>query len=109
VFPMYVDVDKAVAQALSLRIGDLEKRVDAIEARVQAPSNTDDAIEGETDFKKACGSVGYSEKQILSHDRAGELQDARYQIARILVRGGLTVREISRIMRRSCRSIQRMI
>lgn len=106
---MYVDIDKAVAEALSIRIGGLERRLEAIEARLQAPSDTDEAIEGSTDFKKACSSMGFTEKQILSHDRTGELQDARYQIARILIRGGLTVREVSRIMRRSCRSIQRMV
>lgn len=105
---MFVNIDKAVAEALSMRIESLEKRVSSIEGRVHT-SGTDETVEGGTDFKKACHSLGFSEKQILSHDRTGSLQDARYQIARILVRGGLTVREVSRIMRRSCRSIQRMI
>ena len=103
---MYVDVDKAVAQALSLRLGALEKRVELLEGKASHPQPEEG---GSTDFKKVCGGLGYTERQILSHDRKGELQDARYQIARILVRGGLTVREVSRIMRRSCRSIQRMI
>ncbi|NDB94978.1 MAG: hypothetical protein EBZ78_02275 [Verrucomicrobia bacterium] len=106
---MYVDMDKAVAEALSMRVGALEKRVGLLESRMQSHPSPDDGIEGGTDFKKACTTLGFTEKQILSHDRTGELQDARYQIARILIRGGLTVREISRIMRRSCRSIQRMI
>lgn len=108
-FQMFVNIDKAVAEALSLRVSSLEGRVTSLESKMQSPSGLDDGIGGETDFRKACHSVGFSEKQILSHDRTGELQDARYQVARILVRGGLSIREISRIMRRSCRSIQRMV
>lgn len=102
---MFVNIDKAVAEALTMRVESLEKRVSTIEGRSQQNPSPDDG----TDFRKVCNKLGFTEKEILSHDRRGELQDARYQVARILIRGGLTVREVSRIMRRSCRSIQRMI
>ena len=114
---MYIEIDRAVAQALGLRISELERRVDNLEAGarfVTSPvpdgvsSAEDEKIHGSKDFGTACQATGFTQKQILSHDRKGELQDARYQVCRILLRGGLTVREVSRIMRRSCRSIQRM-
>lgn len=102
---MYVDVDKAVAQALSIRIAALERRMDGIESNLSGGR----AEASGANFKEVCQSLGFSEKDILSHDRRGDLQDARYEVARILIRGGLTIREVSRIMRRSCRSIQRMV
>jgi hypothetical protein len=115
---MYIEIDRAVAQALGLRITTLEKRVDQLEAgaRCVAVTNAlagtssaeDEKIQGSKDFGAVCQSTGFTQKQILSHDRKGELQDARYQVCRMLLRGGLSVREVSRIMRRSCRSIQRM-
>ena len=114
---MYIEIDRAVAQALGLRITTLEKRVDQLEAgaRCVAVTNAlagtsaeDEKIQGSKDFGAVCQSTGFTQKQILSHDRKGDLQDARYQVCRMLLRGGLSVREVSRIMRRSCRSIQRM-
>jgi hypothetical protein len=106
---MYIDIDKAVAQALALRLSSLEGRVDGLENGAgQSASSEDSKIQGNKDFASICGQMGFTEKQILSHDRKGQLQDARYQVCRILLRGGLNIREVSRIMRRSCRSIQRM-
>lgn len=107
---MYVDIDKAVAEALSLRLGMLEKRVDKIES-TQNPGHTFRAAEdsiGSRDFAGVCQKTGFTQKQIQGHSRVGALQDARYEVCRSLLKGGLSVREVSRIMRRSCRSIQRM-
>lgn len=100
---MYIDIDKAVAQALSLRVGLLEKRLEKLEV----PRVTD-SVEGSQDFPSLCKKTGFSERQIQGHSRVGVLQDARYEVCRSLLRGGLTIREVSRVMRRSTRSIQRM-
>jgi hypothetical protein len=46
---------------------------------------------------------------VLRHDRYGAGADARYQVARNLSKLGWDTRRISRVLRRSVRSIQRMI
>jgi hypothetical protein len=46
---------------------------------------------------------------VLRHDRYGVGADARYQVARNLSKLGWDTRRISRVLRRSVRSIQRMI
>lgn len=100
------DLTAGAVAALGLRVKKVEERVDALEAKrvIAKPTETDDE-----QLQKECDSIGVSLDIVLRHERYGPGADARYQIARNLSKMGWDNRRISRVLRRSLRSIQRML
>lgn len=99
------DLNTGIVAALGIRVKKVEERVDALEGkRLAKPTETDD-----DQLEKECEAIGVSMDIVLRHERYGAGADARYQIARNLSKMGWDTRRISRVLRRSIRSIQRML
>ena len=99
------DLTTGMVAALGLRVKKVEERVEVLEGkRLVKPTETDD-----DQLEKECQNVGVSMDIVLRNDRYGVGADARYQVARNLSKLGWDTRRISRVLRRSVRSIQRMI
>ena len=99
------DLTNGVVAALGVRVKKIEERVDVLEGkRMAKPTESDDE-----QLQKQCQSIGVPMDVVLRHERYGPGADARYQIARNLSKLGWNSRRISRVLRRTVRSIQRML